>query len=206
MKILIKNPLNLSFSDFVRLIDQQDSVVVLAGKRDVLESDKPKLFQLGHMLAENTTKIVFRSGNADGADKLFSEGILKSNPEKLQVITPYIGHKTSNNLNENIISLDSINLSLEHDLIYTAKKNKNAKGLVEEYLKGVDKRLKSKGSYLLRDTLMITGTKTGILPASFSIFYDDLKKPQQGGTGHTMLMCKEKNVPFIDQTTWMKWL
>ena len=62
---------------------------------------------------------------------------------------------------------------MEHDLIYTAKKNKDAKGLVEEYLKGVDKRLKSKGAYLLRDTLMITGTKTGILPASFSIFYDD---------------------------------
>jgi hypothetical protein len=206
MKILIKNAINLSFSDFVRLIDQQGSVVVLAGKRDVIASDEPKLFQLGQLLAEETTHIIFRSGNADGADKLFSEGILKSNPKKLQVITPYIGHKTSNNLNENVISLESINLSLEHDLIYSAKKNKNAKGLVEEYLKGVDKRLKSKGAYLLRDTLMITGTKTGILPASFSIFYDDLKKPQQGGTGHTMLMCKEKNVPFINQTTWMKWL
>lgn len=53
---------------------------------------------------------------------------------------------------------------------------------------------------------MVTGTKAGILPAYFAIFYDDLKKPQQGGTGHTMLMCKEKNVPFIDQRTWMKWL
>ena len=206
MRKLIKNPENLSLADFIRLLDEENSIVILAGKRDVIESDKPKLFKLGQMLAENTTKIVFRSGNADGADKLFSEGVLNSNPEKLQVITPYFGHKISNNLNENIISLDSINLNLEHDLIYTAKKNKDAKGLVEEYLKGVDKRLKSKGAYLLRDTLMITGTKTGILPASFSIFYDDLRKSKKGGTGHTMFMCNEKNVPFIDQTTWMKWL
>ena len=53
---------------------------------------------------------------------------------------------------------------------------------------------------------MVTGTKTGILPANFAIFYDDLRKPEQGGTGHTMLMCKEKKVPYIDQRTWMKWL
>ena len=78
------------------------------------------------------------------------------------------------------------------------------KGMIREnYENG---QIKSKGAYILRDTVMVTGTKAGILPAYFAIFYDDLKKPQQGGTGHTMLMCKEKNVPFIDQRTWMKWL
>ena len=53
---------------------------------------------------------------------------------------------------------------------------------------------------------MITVSKKGILPAHFAIFYDDLRTPEQDGTGHTMLMCKEKRVPYIDQKTWMKWL
>jgi hypothetical protein len=206
MRKLIKNPETLSFADFIRLLDEENTIVVLAGKRDVLESDKPKLLQLGELLAQKTKNIIFRSGNADGSDKLFSDGVIKINSNRLQAIAPYLSHNNSNHLTHEIIHLDSLDLTKETDLIYTAKKNKNVKGLVEEYLKGVDKRLKSKGAYLLRDTLMVTGTKTGILPANFAIFYDDLRKPEQGGTGHTMLMCKEKNVPFIDQRTWMKWL
>jgi hypothetical protein len=206
MRKLIKNPENLSLADFIRLLDEENSIVILAGKRDVIESDIQKLHQLGELLAHNTKHIIFRSGNADGSDKYFSDGVIKINSRRLQAITPYSSHKISNRLTHEIIHLDSIDLNKETDLINTAKKNKNVKGLVEEYIKGLDKRLKSKGAYILRDTLMVTGTKSGILPAFFAIFYDDLKNPEQGGTGHTMLMCKEKNVPFINQRTWMKWL
>ena len=206
MRKLIKNPETLSLADFIHLLDEENTIVILAGKRDVIESDKPKLYQLGELLAQNTRHIIFRSGNADGSDKHFSDGVINVNSNRLQAITPYSSHKISNLKSHEIIHLDSLDVNKETDLIYTAKKNKNVKGLVEEYLKGIDKRLKSKGSYILRDTLMVTGTKSGILPAHFAIFYDDLRKPEQGGTGHTMLMCKDKNVPFIDQRTWMKWL
>ena len=206
MRKLIKNPENLSLVDFIRLLDEENSIVLLVGKRDVMEADKPELVRLGEVLTQKTNNIIFRSGNADGADQLFSEGVIKINSKKLQVITPYSGHKIANNNAYQTIPLDSINLAQEPDVVYTAQKNREVKGLVVEYMKGADKRLKSKGAYILRDTVMVTGTKAGILPAYFAIFYDDLKKPQQGGTGHTMLMCKEKNVHFIDQRTWMKWL
>jgi hypothetical protein len=57
----------------------------------------------------------------------------------------------------------------------------------------------------LRDTIKAIGT-VEIKPATFSIFYDDLEKPRTGGTGHTMNVCTQNNIPVIDQTVWFKWL
>jgi hypothetical protein len=42
--------------------------------------------------------------------------------------------------------------------------------------------------------------------ATAALFYDDLTQPMTGGTGHTMLVCKEEGVPMFDQREWMEWI
>ena len=42
--------------------------------------------------------------------------------------------------------------------------------------------------------------------SAFGIFYEDLKKPRTGGTEHTMTMCEQYSIPFIDQRIWFDWL
>lgn len=72
-------------------------MVLLEGKRDVPVTEKDKLIVLGCLLAESTTNILFRSGNAAGADFYFSQGVSEINPNHLQVITPYSGHRNKQN-------------------------------------------------------------------------------------------------------------
>ena len=205
MKIIIKNPELLSLTDFIEKIDREGAVVLLEGKREVLDSDKESLIAIGKLLAEKTTHIMFRSGNAEGADGFFAEGVASVNPDRLELIIPYATHRKGSNKFKSH-ALDEINMVMETNVVYQSKKNAAAKGLVEAYVKGANKRLAAKGAYLLRDTIKVTGTKSGIPHATFGIFYDDLRKPQTGGTGHTMKMCKENFVPFVDQKTWRKWL
>ena len=61
----------MTLNEFTKLYDKDDSIVLLEGKREVLENDKKKLTELGSVLTTKTKKILFRSGNADGAEYLF---------------------------------------------------------------------------------------------------------------------------------------
>jgi len=62
-----------------------------------------------------------------------------------------------------------------------------------------------KAAYIIRDTIKVIGAGN-IKPATFGIFYDDLKNPLSGGTGHTMSVCKVNNIPLVDQKDWFEWL
>ena len=79
----------MTFKEFIIQNDTTGSIVLLEGKRNVLENDKIKLTQLGNLLAAKTTRMFFRSGNAEGADHYFSLGVTAIDPTRLQVITPY---------------------------------------------------------------------------------------------------------------------
>jgi len=206
LRILITDPKSMTFDDFIRKLDVEGSVVLLEGKREVIEADKERLTEIARLLASRTKHIVFRSGNAGGADEFFAKGILEIDATRFQVITPYGGHRGSDSADYQTISLDEINLAKEPDVLYSSKQNAKAKGLIEAFESGLNKKLSSKASYLIRDTVKVTGTKAGIAPATFGIFYDDLRDPKTGGTGHTMKMCDLKRVPYVDQRTWKKWL
>lgn len=206
MKILIKDPNSMTLDDFIRKIDKEGAIVLLEGKREVIQADEKSLVAIGRLLTAKTTHIIFRSGNAKGADWFFSQGVNSVNPSRLQVITPYTGHRADENLARETISLENIDLVKEQDVLYVSKKNNKAKGLVEQYILGENKRLAAQGALLLRDTIKVTGTRSGVAPATFGIFYDDLSKPESGGTGHTMKMCKEKMVSYVNQKVWQKWL
>ncbi len=55
----------MTIETFIEKFDNENSIILLEGKRNVLEIDKVKLTELGKLLAMATKNISFRSGNAD---------------------------------------------------------------------------------------------------------------------------------------------
>ena len=195
----------MTLKQFIQHFDKENNVILLEGKRVVAYDDREKLVVLGKLLASKTSKMIFRSGNSSGADKLFSDGVACVDQKRLQVITPYSGHRKKDNKAYETISLNDIDYAEEPEIVSMSKRNKKTEKLVEKYVSGTKNRLTIKAAYIIRDTVKVTGTND-IKPASFGIFYDDLNSPGSGGTGHTMDICRQKNIPLIDQRTWLKWL
>ncbi len=195
----------MTLNQFISDFDKEGTIVLLEGKRMVAEHETKKLFELGRLLASKTNHIVFRSGNAEGADELFSKGVTEINPNRLQVITPYARHRRKDNVGGYTISLDAIDLAEEPEIVYHSKANKKNERIIEKYAAGERNRNAIKAAYLIRDTIKAIGTHS-IKPTSLGIFYDDLDKPRQGGTGHTMNVCMTNGIPIIDQTVWLNWL
>ncbi len=196
----------MTLNDFITQFNSKNTIILLEGKRNVLEQDKEKLIQFGTLLATHLPLVTFRSGNADGADFYFSQGVLQVAPERLQVITPYDKHREKQNKAYETISLDQIDLVNESEVVYQSKSNKKTKALIDKYVGGAKDRFAIKAAYIIRDTVKVTGTKSGILPATFAFFYDDVDNPKKGGTGHTMEICDLNNVPYCTQNEWLNWL
>jgi hypothetical protein len=195
----------MTLNEFIKQFDKPNAIVLLEGKRSVLEPDKDKLTALGRLLVSKTNYILFRSGNAEGSDQLFSDGVTAVDNKRLQVITPYSGHREKNNQAYNTISLDEINIAAEPEVVYQSKSNKKMEKLIDKFVSGDKNRYTIKAAYIIRDTVKAIGTND-IKPATFGIFYDDLNNPITGGTGHTMNVCEQNNIPVIDQKIWFKWL
>jgi hypothetical protein len=195
----------MKLTEFINHFDKTDSIILLEGKRSVLETDKENLVSLGKLLTSRTSKMIFRSGNAEGADYYFSLGVSAINNSRLQVITPYTGHRQKTNHAYDKISLDEINVAAEPEVVYQSKGNKKTEKLIDKYISGARDRYSIKAAYIIRDTIKAIGTSE-IKPATFGIFYDDLNNPKEGGTGHTMKVCEQNGIPIIDQKVWFKWL
>ena len=195
----------MTLKEFIDQYDYDHSIVLLEGKRDVAETDRKNLLDLGKLLAIKTKKMLFRSGNADGADYYFSVGVAFIDNTRLQVITPYTRHRQKDNQAYETISLDDIDIAAEPEVVYQSKQNKKTEKLIDQYVSGDKNRFAIKASYIIRDTIKAIGTKE-IKPATIGIFYDDLDHPKSGGTGHTMRVCEQNQIPVIDQRTWFNWL
>jgi hypothetical protein len=195
----------MDFKEFIEKYDKIDNIILLEGKRAVLENDKVKLIELGKLLASSTKHMIFRRGNANGADELFAKGVVEIDQKRFQVITPSSGHRKKHNNAYETFSLSETDLLTEPEVVYQSKKNKETEKLIEPFVNGQKNKIILKAGYIIRDTVKVIGTKK-IRPANFGIFYDDLSNPMKGGTGHTMNICKMNNVPIINQTIWFKWL
>jgi hypothetical protein len=195
----------MTLKDFIVQFDVAKSIVLLEGKRTVPDEDREKLFELGKLLAKSTQYITFRSGNAEGSDQLFSDGVVAIDSKKLQVITPYLGHRRVTNQAFETISLEEIDITSEPEVVFQSKANKKTSKLVDQFVSGEQNRVTIKAAYIIRDTIKAIGTSK-IRPATFAIFYDDLTNPLSGGTGHTMNVCKQNNIPIVDQSIWFNWL
>jgi hypothetical protein len=195
----------MTLKEFIDQYDNENSIVLLEGKRKVLEEDKEKLIELGELLASKTSKMIFRSGNAEGSDQFFSDGVTSIDQKRLQVITPYSGHRKKYNHAYETIALDEVNIVAEPEVILQSKGNKKTEKIIDKFVSGDKNRFTIKAAYIIRDTIKAIGTKE-IGPATFGIFYDDLENPMAGGTGHTMNICAQNNIPIINQEQWFKWL
>ena len=195
----------MTLTDFLEKHDVPGAIVLLEGKREVLEEDKAYLTRLGKLLAEKSNHILFRSGNASGADLYFSQGVAEIDSHRLQIITPYASHRQKQSQTYNSVSMDDINMAEEPEVVYQSKSNKKTDKLVDQYVAGKKDRFSIKAAYIIRDTVKVIGTQQ-IPAATFGIFYDDLSDPGKGGTGHTMNVCRMNEVPLIDQKTWMDWV
>ena len=195
----------MTLAAFTIQFNSKNTIILLEGKRNVLESDKEKLIQLGSLLATRLPLATFRSGNADGADFYFSKGVLQVAPDRLQVITPYENHRQKTNNAYETISLDQIDLVNEPEVVYQSKNNKKTKSLIDKYVGGAKDRFSIKAAYIIRDTVKVTGTNSGIPSTTFAFFYDDFDNPKTGGTGHTMEICEINKVPNFTQKDWGKW-
>ena len=195
----------MTLNEFISNFDTENSIVLLEGKRNVLPEDQEKLFALGKLLATRTTKMIFRSGNADGSDQFFSDGVTAVDHKRLQVIVPYTGHRQKTNKAYNTISLDDIKIASDREVVMQSKNNKKTEKLIDKFVAGDKNKFTIKAAYIIRDTIKVIGTDE-IGAASFGIFYDDLENPMTGGTGHTMNVCEQNNIPLIDQRVWFNWL
>ncbi len=197
----------MEYKEFLKHIKSlTHPIILLEGKRKVTESDKPFLVVFGKKLSEDLPTCKFRSGNAKGADELFCKGVKEFNPNRLELVLPYKNHRAEGAKNCMAYSLEDISLVKEPEIVYETRNEKN-KNLIEQYLTGGKNWLTAKAPYLLRDTVKVIGSKgVNLRKADFAIFYDDLNEPQKGRTGHTMMVCKNNSVPYIDQSVWMKWL
>lgn len=195
----------MTLNQFLKQFDKENTYVLLEGKRNVLKRDESKLFALGNLLASRTHKIIFRSGNASGADKFFSDGVCSVDKNRLQVITPYTGHRQKQNQASHTISLSQLNYTADSELVQQSKSNRKMERMIEQFVEGDVNRYSIKAAYILRDTAKVIGAEN-INPAAMGIFYDDLTNPRDGGTGHTMNICIMNDIPYIDQSTWFDWL
>jgi hypothetical protein len=196
----------ITFSDFLLSNDHPGAIILLEGKRKVLPEDELFLFALGEKLCREMKHARFRSGNAPGSDELFAQGVSKIDASRMEVILPYSGHRSWSNQGYAVHALDEINLAAEPEVTYQTKINKKNSKFIDDFVGGENNRITIKAAYLLRDTVKVTGTKSGIPKATFAIFYDDLENPLQGGTGHTIKVCMNNGVPFINQSVWKLWI
>jgi hypothetical protein len=202
----IGNNKNPSFIVFLQTYDHPNSIILLEGKRLVVEEDRRLLTALGEMLCRTMKHATFRSGNAPGADELFANGVSKVDSSRMEVILPYSGHRKQANRGYDFHALDQLTLASEPEVTYETKSANRNKKLVDDFVDGISNSVTIKAAYLLRDTVKVIGTRSGIPKATFALFYDDLKNPGKGGTGHTMTVCRNNQVPFVNQEVWMRWL
>jgi len=196
----------LTFSDYLLTYDHPGSIILLEGKRKVLPEDEPFLISLGEKLCCEMKHARFRSGNAPGSDELFARGVSKIDTSRMEVILPYSGHRRKSHQGYAVHALDEINLAAEPEVTYQTKINKKNSKFIDDFVGGESNRITIKAAYLLRDTIKVTGTLSGIPKATFAIFYDDLNNPIQGGTGHTITVCRNYGIHFINQTVWKLWI
>ena len=180
-------------------------IILLAGSRKVPAKLQEKLVGLGSFLASEFPQAVFRSGNADGSDALFAQGVNVVDPARMQLVTPSKGHREAHRHPVNyVLPLDTVSAVHEETLAY------HTNAATPENARIIEKRneipqLKSKARYLLRDTLMVLGDPAQQLaPATVGLFFVD-GDPMVGGTGHTIRICRQHHVPTFLPQDWWRW-
>jgi hypothetical protein len=185
-------------------------VLLVEGIRALPDGDRGAVVAMGRMLAMRLPQAVFRSGNAEGADSAFAEGVCAVDPGRMEYVLPSESMgRTRRHPGGRVVALDQLPRTAAGPIgEYTAKASPELKGLVRAYRsRGRRGPLGGKALYVLRDTLKVVGAlRAGLAPATAGIFYVNEADPMAGGTGHTIRVCRERKVPVVVQGVWRGWL
>lgn len=201
---------HLSLADLERMLANSAApVLLLEGTRALPSADRANVVALGRLLAQRMPRVRFRSGNAEGTDTAFAEGVASVAPERMEYVITHKGMGRGRRWpGVRAVSLDDIPQAAEQVVAgYTLAASPEAHGLVDAYReRGRGWPLGAKGAYLMRDTLKVVGhAESGLAPATAGLFYVNEADPLSGGTGHTIRVCLEHNVPVVMQSVWLGW-
>lgn len=197
----------MTFSEFSALLETQpDGVVLLEGRRTIPDCDARLAVELAGMLARRFPRARFRSGNADGSDQAFSEGVARVDASRLQIVAPYASHRKSARYPDAIYdSPETLSGVHADEIAYktAAASPKNERLIARRDREGASG---AKAAYLIRDTMKVTGHSEEFSKPVCALFYVDLNNPMEGGTGHTIRVCRQEGVPHAFQDSWRAWL
>lgn len=196
----------MTFTQFNHLIaSQPDGVVLLEGRRSISSEDYVRATELASHLAKKFPQLRFRSGNAEGSDQAFSEGVAQVDASRLQVVAPYATHRKSVRYTEALYdSPASMSKVQEDEVAYkTINATPKIKGLIAK--RNAKGRLAAKAAYLIRDTMKVVGHSEAFGKPLCALFYVRLDDPMEGGTGHTIRVCHQEGVPVAFQDSWAHW-
>jgi hypothetical protein len=79
----------MTLAEFTTIVQSTpEAVVLLEGRRSIPDHDAALATHTARMLMEQFPNLRFRSGNAEGTDQAFSEGVAQVAPWRLQVVAP----------------------------------------------------------------------------------------------------------------------
>ena len=194
-----------------RLSAHPRPVILLEGTRRLPAEAHGQLRAVTAWLCAEFPRAVFRSGNAEGTDAVFAEAVAVCDPTRLELVLPHAGMgRKRRPLGARSVALEQLpDADLERVVAVTRQAGRAAGRLGDYYLahrSGPSSAATSKATYLLRDTLKVTGSDSlGLDPASLGIFFVNEADPTGGGTGHTVRVCGVQGVPVAAQTAWMIW-
>ena len=198
-------------SDVAAVLAKADRpVLLLEGIRALPDSDRPTVVAAGRMLAWRLPAVVFRSGNAEGSDTAFAEGVTSVDPSRMEYVLTHagMGRKRRHEAGR-ATALNELRRVADGKVgDYTVGASPDTKGLVEAYrVSGGKGPVGAKAAYLLRDTLKVLGApEADLAPATAGLFYVNEADPLTGGTGHTVRVCREFGIPVVFQAVWRKWV
>lgn len=163
----------------------------------------------GSFIAEQIPGCMFRSGNAIGSDDAFATGVRRVAADRIQLVLPRMDSgKARLQPQDYQVALEDIPFAEEQQIIYESKKAtpKNRR-LFDAYVNKQEGQMMQKSLYLLRDTMKVIGSKENRLDKiTAGIFYVNEDDPESGGTGHTIRVCRQNNIPVLTQEDWMNWI
>lgn len=196
-----------AFKNYINTFSQP--VILLEGTRKISEKDYQKLIMFGSFIAEQIPDCMFRSGNAIGSDDAFATGVRKVADDRIQLVLPTSDSgKTRLKPQDYKVALEEISFAEEQQIIYESNKaTPKNKSLFDAYKNKQEGRMLQKSLYLLRDTMKVIGSKEKRLDRiTAGLFYVNEGDPESGGTGHTVRVCRQNNIPILTQEIWMNWI
>ena len=196
----------MTFHEFSTLVEKSpEGVVLLEGRRTIPAHDAAVAERLARALALKFSRLRFRSGNATGSDQAFSGGVAMVDPSRLEIVTPYAAHRKNERHAGAIYTSPEILTPEESRHIETQSIMASPQNRRIIRMRGKKGPLGAKADYLVRDTMKVIGVPGRFAKPICALFFVNLADPTEGGTGHTIRVCRKESVPVVFQNDWRIW-